>query len=237
MSTARFQPLDLSAAPAGAVTGVERTSWSIVRERGVALGVVVLVHAVLLVTLTSSFRPHRSSAVPIPIEVRLIEPVGTFREPVPLPPIPIEPPPLESLPLPQLSIDVSPSQNAITVPVQSPPGPPRDAALAPEFFTPPQFNAAYLTNPAPTYPSMSRRLREEGTVVLRVRVTSEGQAEEIQLEHTSGFARLDEAAVGAVKHWRFVPARRGEQLVEAWVLVPVEFVLNMRALAAPSRRS
>jgi periplasmic protein TonB len=199
----------------------------LVRERGIALGAVVLLHSALLATLTIALRAHVSPTVPTRTEARLIEPTVEHHDLMPLPPVSIKPVPLEAMRLPETSFDVSPSQAAVTLPAQVPSSASRDTALAP-LFTPPRFDAAYLTNPAPAYPAISRRLRETGVSVLRVRVTTEGQPAEVLLEHTSGFVRLDEAAISTVRRWRFVPARRGEQLAEAWVLVPVEFVVNLR---------
>jgi protein TonB len=93
-------------------------------------------------------------------------------------------------------------------------------------ITPPRFDAAYLNNPGPAYPNMSRRLREIGTVQLRVRVSVTGQPLEIQMAKSSGYGRLDESALVAVKKWKFQPAMRSGSAVEAWVLVPVEFSLT-----------
>lgn len=91
---------------------------------------------------------------------------------------------------------------------------------------PPRFDAKYLDNPRPAYPAMSRRLGEEGKVLLRVLVGSGGMARDVQLKEGSGFARLDQAAQEAVSRWRFVPARKGGEAVEGWVLVPISFALN-----------
>lgn len=93
-------------------------------------------------------------------------------------------------------------------------------------LTPPVFNAAYLRNPPPRYPIAARRNGEQGTVTLRVLVDREGLPASVAIEKTSGFAPLDNAAREAVRAWRFVPARRGSQAVEAWVLVPVVFRLE-----------
>lgn len=89
-----------------------------------------------------------------------------------------------------------------------------------------RFDADYLRNPAPDYPSVSRRMREEGTVYLDVSVTAEGRAGDLRIRKSSGHARLDEAALGAVRQWRFVPARRGAEAVAAQVVVPVVFRLG-----------
>lgn len=89
-----------------------------------------------------------------------------------------------------------------------------------------RFDAAYLHNPKPVYPVASRRLGEEGRVVLRVRVSAHGQPMEVDIKQSSGFPRLDEAARAAVERWRFVPARQGTEAVEASVLVPLHFSLD-----------
>jgi periplasmic protein TonB len=92
--------------------------------------------------------------------------------------------------------------------------------------TPPNFSAAYLRNPPPRYPLIARRNGEEGTVTLRVRVSAAGRAESVSVDTSSGSSTLDRAAVDAVKAWRFVPARRGAEAVDATVLVPVVFRLD-----------
>jgi protein TonB len=97
-------------------------------------------------------------------------------------------------------------------------------AIAP--VTPPHANAAYLENPPPAYPPLSRRLGEQGRVMLRVHVSADGNADAIELKSSSGSARLDEAALSTVKRWRFVPARQGEQPVAAWTVIPITFSLK-----------
>ena len=90
----------------------------------------------------------------------------------------------------------------------------------------PRFDAAYLDNPRPNYPPLSRRLGEEGKVLLKVKVSADGHAATVHLEKTSNFDRLDEAARLAVTRWRFVPAKRGDEAIEASVIVPVVFRLD-----------
>ena len=101
------------------------------------------------------------------------------------------------------------------------PGPPQ-----PEPLVEARFDAAYLANPKPRYPPMSRRLGEEGVVRLKVRVGEEGQALQVDLDRGSGFPRLDKAAQEAVAAWRFIPARRGNTTVVSWVVVPLAFHLD-----------
>lgn len=89
-----------------------------------------------------------------------------------------------------------------------------------------RFDADYLHNPAPPYPPQSRRMSEEGKVILRVEVSAEGRAENIEVKTSSGSARLDESALRTVRSWRFIPAKRGETPVDSWVLVPIIFKLE-----------
>jgi protein TonB len=89
-----------------------------------------------------------------------------------------------------------------------------------------KFDVAYLNNPAPIYPKLSRRQGEQGRVLLKVLVSEKGVADQVQLETSSGFEKLDQAAVAAVKKWSFVPAKRSNQAISAYVLVPVKFSLN-----------
>jgi protein TonB len=103
---------------------------------------------------------------------------------------------------------------------------PINAAAAPVAITAARFDADYLDNPKPVYPHASRRLGEQGKVLLRVYVSAAGLAEKVEIKLGSGFARLDQAAHDAVSRWRFVPARRGEQAVAAWVQVPITFQLD-----------
>ena len=97
---------------------------------------------------------------------------------------------------------------------------------APVAVTAVRFDADYLHNPKPVYPALSRRMGEEGRVLLRVLVSPQGAPMEIILKQSSGFPRLDTAANEAVAKWRFVPAKRGDEAVEAWVIVPISFSLQ-----------
>lgn len=113
-----------------------------------------------------------------------------------------------------------PASGMNSSPATAPPGPPATPVTAA------RFDADYLSNPAPEYPRLSRELREEGRVLLRVSVSGEGKPLDIQLQESSGFERLDRAAMAAVWKWRFVAARRGDEPLASWVLVPVNFTLR-----------
>ncbi|NMG44549.1 TonB family protein [Aromatoleum toluvorans] len=91
---------------------------------------------------------------------------------------------------------------------------------------PARYDAAYLENPSPQYPKLSRRRGEEGKVTLRVRVRADGRAENVEIAQTSGHPRLDAAARETVLSWRFVPARQGGTPIDSSLLVPVVFRLD-----------
>lgn len=93
--------------------------------------------------------------------------------------------------------------------------PPSPAPTAPAAVTQARFDADYLQNPAPAYPALSRRMGEEGKVVLRVFVGPDGRPGQINVNTGSGSPRLDQAALDAVWRWKFVAARWGDEAVGA----------------------
>ena len=216
--------------------------------------IVVAAHAALLGTIASHMdtEPPR---VPTSIEVALIAPPAPVPmsppkvETPPSPPKPVEPPkpvvrkvepkpvpkpvprpkPAKAITEPQPEAPPPVAETAPAVesvpaePIKAPPGP---VAAAPQSVVEPRFDAAYLNNPRPVYPRLSRRLGEQGKVLLRVFVSADGKAEEVRLHQSSGHRRLDEAARDAVAHWRFIPAKRGDDAVAGWFIVPIEFKLE-----------
>ena len=90
----------------------------------------------------------------------------------------------------------------------------------------PSSAAAYLQNPKPPYPALSQRLGEQGKVVLRVLIGVDGQAQEAEVDQSSGFDRLDRAALNTILKWRYVPGRRAGVAHAMWFNVPISFVLE-----------
>jgi protein TonB len=84
----------------------------------------------------------------------------------------------------------------------------------------------YLYNPPPDYPPRARRLGLEGEVLIRTRVLPNGESGELVLGQSSGYALLDQAAMEAVRKWRFRPARHGDEQIVSWVEIPVRFRLE-----------
>lgn len=146
------------------------------------------------------------------------------------------PPPVRTI---DIALDVPvPLAPAIEVPIEIPPAAnrmvAREVASAP---TPTRAQAApklisaveYVREPIPRYPPQSRRLREQGLVVLRVLIDEKGQACSIEVESSSGHVRLDHAAKEAVAAAAFRPYVEDGEPRRAFVLIPIEFSLSGRA--------
>ena len=153
-----------------------------------------------------------------------------MRQPVPaavvVPAVPVDLVQPPSVPLAQISVPVPLSTTGIQT--ASVPAIVRAPVLAPrgDPFTPPSLSAAYLRNPPPRYPLVAHQKGDEGQVTLSVLVSAAGVPVQVKVDHSSGSSPLDNAALDAVKVWRFVPARRGTQNIEAWIQVPVIFRLE-----------
>jgi protein TonB len=202
----------------------------------------VLIHVGVVAALIFGWPTARDLIAKIdPIEVRMIEtarpPEPKRLEPPPPPPPPkVETPPPVEPPPPQIVATTAPGPAPIEVPVMAPPLPPAPVVTAPPAPPAPpalpeplieaRFDADYLSNPKPIYPSASRRLGEVGTVLLRVHVGAEGKALHVEIKTSSGFHRLDHSACEAVAQWNFVPARRGSKAVASWVVVPIVFSIS-----------
>lgn len=217
------------------------------RNAVIALSVVAL-HVGLIWALQSGLLRHTVELI-VPAEVlaQLIEPPAPIVKPVPpAPSTPAPTPPkkvvvkIRTPVLPQqqpLAIaDPTPSPNAPTgviAPVvqaspalvaEAPAAPP--APPAPPVIQMPSSNADYLQNPKPAYPPLSKRLGEQGKVVVRVLIGVDGVPQKAEMRQSSGFDRLDQAALTTVLKWRYVPGKRGGVAEEMWFNVPINFVLE-----------
>lgn len=83
-----------------------------------------------------------------------------------------------------------------------------------------------FSNAKPVYPAMSKQLNEQGMVMLRVLVKSDGTAGAVEVKSSSGYPRLDQAALDAVKTWRFNPAASDGKTIDEWYQVPIPFKLQ-----------
>jgi len=78
----------------------------------------------------------------------------------------------------------------------------------------------------PPYPESARRLGVQGTAYLRFEVLPNGRVGAVQIDRSAGHPDLDQAAIEAIRQWRFEPARRGSEPVTVWVTLPVRFELR-----------
>ena len=175
--------------------------------------------------------PAPSAVIPLPVV-----PKPTTRPATPL--VPPSQPQLQTQPQPSPVVtQTAPSQAAPIVPATASPAPasaapaaagqPRpNSSTATAAVVPPSSDADYLNNPAPAYPRMSKRLGEQGTVTVRVLINTEGRAEQAEIRTSSGYSRLDEAALETVKRWRYVPGKRAGAPEAMWFNVPIRFVLD-----------
>ncbi|CAN5176788.1 hypothetical protein BH10PSE16_BH10PSE16_07500 [soil metagenome] len=219
------------------------------RNAAIALAVVAL-HVGLIWALQSGLL-LRTVQLIVPVEVLaqlidLPEP-----KPEPAPPAPPAPPvrPVKPAPTVQkkavakpviqpqvqpLAIaDPTPSPNAPTgILVPAPPAAPAPVAQAPAAppappaVQLPSSNADYLQNPKPAYPPLSKRLGEQGKVIVRVLIGADGVPQKAELRQSSGFERLDQAALNTVLKWRYIPGKRGGVAEDMWFNVPINFVLE-----------
>lgn len=194
-------------------------------ERLVTLGIIGVLHVIGVFAIWT--RQVLVEAEPGPLVVNQIEIPIPDSGPPPPPPMPTlaVPPVVLAPPLPPTIEMIEQAPTAITA-REAPPDVPAPPLAASTPIVAARFDVDYLNNPKPVYPALSRRLREEGVVVLKVHVRSDGTVADAQVDKRSGSTRLDAAALAAVKQWHFVPARRGSEPVESWVLVPIEFELQ-----------
>lgn len=93
-------------------------------------------------------------------------------------------------------------------------------------ITPPSAHASLLSNPPPPYPRQSRRLGEQGKVVLKAEIATNGTALQALVNISSGYPRLDRAALESVLKWQFIPGKKAGVTQKMWVIIPINFVLE-----------
>lgn len=212
-------------------------------ERTAPQAAALLLHLTAL-TLALGLPNHTPLATaPEPLTVELIamarepEPPQATPEPHPVaapapavaaaaPPRPKRPAPVAAPLATQPVAESAPAVAQGSAVAQGVPAPQAAPVVAEEPLVPPDGRAAYLNNPRPAYPRAARQRGMEGVVVVTVTVAEDGAAIEAAVRQGTGFSILDQAALEAVRSWRFVPARRGGKAVRATVDVPVRFALS-----------
>lgn len=209
-------------------------------RRAVVLGIAAL-HGVGVYAVLQVPAVRQALADAAPMFVSLVAP----EQPVPPAPPPPPPAPLalpkKTTPIaPLITAAPAPAPAAFTAPapepepappvvavaVPAPPAPPAQPAPAPPPKNIPASAIQYLEPPAPEYPRLSRRLGEAGLVVVRVYVDEAGLPRSVQLAQSSGFARLDEAALAGVQRARFKPYTENGVPTAGWARIPIPFELE-----------
>ena len=195
-------------------------------DRSLVIVLVALAHILLVwswVSLPSLPKPaHHEMSVSVVLPSPP-QPAPVEQKPEPKPvakPKPAEPQRVQPAPQAVPGVPAETPPPAVNTPAQpatAPPGlPDRE----------PDYQAAYLNNPAPAYPMVARRMGWQGRVVLNVEVLASGLPGQVMLHRSSGHNVLDNAAMQAVRGWRFAAARQGGQVVTKWFLVPIPFILK-----------
>ena len=212
-----------------------RSGW---RQPVGVFGLVLTVHvAALALTLAHSTEPlpepEPETITPPTIVGIMLPPPEAKPQPVPQPVAQPEPKPQQK-PTPAPLPKAPPSDKAVSPPKVQPPTPPvataqvASAKTAPAVpkIQPPSAEAQGLNNKAPLYPQLSRKKKEQGTVLLLILVKADGTVDAIKLQTSSGYARLDQAAKQAVKRWQFQPAQQDGKNIDFWYELPLKFQLN-----------
>ncbi|PQA82893.1 energy transducer TonB [Limnohabitans sp. TS-CS-82] len=182
------------------------------------LGLVVLLHILVFWAISSGLAKKFVKVIKGPVEAQLIEDAKPDIPPPPPPPPPKSaPPPPAYVPPVDVPTTATAGVNAIASvsATPAPPAPVVPPAPAVAVRTAPIINAAANCQ-KPEYPSASRRNEEEGTVQLRFLIGPEGNVLESQVEKSSGFTRLDEAARSALSRCQFKPGTINGKPEQSW---------------------
>lgn len=214
----------------------DSTPASSIRQKWITLGMVVGLHITFIWGLWHTQIRHAIEQT-APLFVSLIAQDPPKEEPPPSPPAPEPPKPeprIEPPPEPQQIVSETPVVDPVefTAPAPDPlpvePDPAPVIAVTPmiEQITLPELAVACPDRSPPVYPVWSKRMREQGEVVLQVFLDTSGKVVRTEINRTSGSPRLDEAALQAVQRWRCRPATKDGQPVSAVALQSINFVIN-----------
>jgi len=181
-----------------------------------SIALVVLLHFALLWAIQSGLAHKVVQVAKVVVQAELISEVTPSLPPPPAP----KPPPPAPPPPPTAPVVTTPSPAAIQLPaapaVAAPVAPPAPAAPAVRTSAVIQAGA---TCAKPDYPSASRRLEEEGTVTLKFLIGVDGRVMQAEVEKTSGFQRLDEAARNALSKCQFKPGTVDGKPEQSWASI------------------
>ena len=176
-------------------------------RRIIVLGVCVFFYAVVIYLVQSGLGKMMVDRIKGPLETRLIEEAQIEHEALPPPPPTFKGPPPVVIDMPAVNaIADAPVQAAITETKAAPKVEAAPVVKADVVVPPKQDKRRPISSPDEIYPSMSKRLGEEGAVTLLLTLNEEGRVTDASIKESSGFERLDNAALSdAKKGWRFLP--------------------------------
>jgi len=202
------------------------------RQRRAALGVLLAAHALGVVGLLNASRLREVAVDAKPLFLAVVDAPAPAAPPKPLPTPTAKMPPPPPLTLPLVVPETAPAPSPLVAQLQAlpppAPGAPVEAPTAPAPSLPrtiPPSAVQYLVPPAPVYSRISAKMRESGKALVRVFIDEAGLPRDVQLAASTGFARLDDAALVAVRHCRFKPYLENGVAVAAWAAIPIEFEL------------
>lgn len=200
------------------------------QEQVFGLLFVLALHGVVLYGLWS-YRIIPAPDEAITLMVNLIDPPPEQPkppQPAPPEPRPPAPPPPEHQHLAAEAPVVQPDEPAVYVPPPPPPPPVVEAPPLPSqpMVLPDELSVSCPERSPPDYPRLSMRRNEQGKVVLRVELGEDGRVARTEVKTSSGYRRLDDAALNAVKTWRCNPPMRNGVAVRAVALQPFNFILG-----------
>jgi len=195
-----------------------------VASRGTVGAGILVAHLALVAVLASAGVIRTSTIVP-PVSVTFLQQEEKRAERPPVDQPVLTPVHQVLVPPPEVVVEMEPSTTAIAATAVETPPPPATPSSG-SAFIPEMSDVAYLVQPAPRYPPESRRIREQGLVMLRVLIDETGHAKAVEIYRSSGHPRLDEAARAAVTRAIFKPYIDGGIARAAAAIVPVEFSLR-----------
>ncbi|MDY6945329.1 MAG: energy transducer TonB [Pseudomonadota bacterium] len=191
-------------------------------SRGGPAAAVIAIHIFIIYGLAATMGVVKVPQFATPLEAVFI-PEQTQTEPEP--PVPVKPQIDQVLPTEQPMPDIQFDEPV--VPPSETPVPASDSAIAATLASGTMAQDLKTSNRVePAYPPAARRAGEEGTVRLKVLVDEKGRPRDVVVATSSGFSRLDEAAMQAVRKWRFVAATDGTDAISAWTQVAITFRLT-----------
>ena len=230
------------------MANIQKPSYIAANRNVFIAGSVLLFHALAIWALQTGLL-MRAVEIIVPVEVlaQMIDlptPKTVPPMPTPTPPVLVKqavtkPTPVSQTAPPILTVnEPAPAAAAFVAPTPQPPAPiaapsvpvavmaSAPPAPAPAKVVLPSSDAEYLNNPKPPYPPMSKRLNEQGNVMVRIFIDADGLPQKAELQKTSGFERLDQAALSAVMKWRYIPGKRGGVPEAMWMGTTIKFILE-----------